>query len=375
MIKAKQKIKRVRDSIYFSGPDIVPIQDLFFWEEFIDNWQKYFKLDSDTDIFKYYDFDIVLCTSNIDPHINNVKEIEKTENYVIYKGGFGSTLKLDFSQPVPNFIKYAVEYIKDLERFEFEDPYDNRRYKNSFAVPDGYNMELPFYEQLNNYKNDFCIFGNICEARETIWRIIGLENELAAILDYPEELKKFADRAADFNIELGKIQLEDENISGIIVYGDIGYKSGLLMSPKSWRDIYYPPLKKICGELKKYNKPLIYHTDGNYLAVIEDLIEIGFDALHPNEVKAGIDVVKLREEYRNKIAFFGNIDASKTLCGSRDDIRKELLYKLKAANGGGYIPGGDDIPSSVTPENYDYYISLLKEYRKYPLKDIFDYYA
>lgn len=369
MNKARQKIKRVRDSIYFRGPDMIPIQDLFFWEEFIDNWRKYFNLDKDTNIFKYYDFDIVACTPNIDPHINNVKEIEKTENYVIYRGGFGSTLKLDFSQPVPNFVKYAVKDIKDLEKFEFEDPYDNRRYNNSFAVPDGYNMELPFYEQLNNYKDDFCVFGNICEARETIWRVIGLENELTAVLDYPEELKKFAERAADFNIELGKRQLENENISGIIIYGDIGYKSGLLMSPKSWKEIYYQPLKKICSELKKYNKPLIYHTDGNYLAVMEDLIEIGIDALHPNEAKAGIDVVKLREEYKNKIAFLGNIDASKTLCGSRDDIRKELLYKLKAANGGGYIPGGDDIPSSVTPENYDYYINLLKEFRKYSFKD------
>lgn len=372
-IKAKKKIKRVRDSIFFNNPDLVPIQDLFFWERFIENWKKYFKLDNSTDIFKYYDFDIVVCTPNIDPIINNVQEIEKTENYVIYKGGFGSTLKLDFSQPIPNFIRYAVKDIKELEKFRFEDPNDRRRFIDSFAVPDQYNLEKPFFEQIDNYKDDFCIFGNICEARETVWRVLGMEKEFTAIVDCPDELKRFALRAAEFNIELGKRQLENENIEGIIVYGDIGYANGLMMSPGSWKEIYYPSLKKICSELKKYNKPVIYHTDGNYLEVLEDLIEIGFDALHPNEAKAGIDVVKLRQKYNNRIAYLGNIDAANVLSGSKEDIKRELIYKLRAANNGGYMPGGDDIPPSVSPENYDYYINLLKKLRKFNMKDISNY--
>ncbi len=39
----------------------------------------------------------------------------------------------------------------------------------------------------------------------------------------------------------------------------------------------------------------------------------------------------------------------------------EIKHKLSAAKDGGYIPGGDDIPSSISPENYDYYIKALKE--------------
>jgi len=362
-IKAEEKIKRVRDSIYFANPDKIPVQDLFFWDEFIKKWKEYFKLDQDTDIFRYYDFDIVLCTPNIDPIINNVVEIEKTRNYVIYKGGFGSVLKLDFSQPVPYFVENAVTDIKDLDKFEFEDPHDKSRYADKFAPPDQYSKFPSFYEQLNNYKNDFCIFGNICEARETIWRILGLQNELLAIHDSPEILIKFAERVADFNIELGKIQLENKNVNGLIIYGDVGYSGGLLMSPEAWRKIYYPPLRRICGTLSKYQKPIIYHTDGNYLEIIEDLINAGIDATHPNESKAGIDIVQLRKKYSGKLAFLGNIDAANVLSKGKDAIRKEIYYKLEASEGGGYIPGGDDIPSSVSPENYDYYIKSVKEYR------------
>ena len=360
-LKAIKKIKRVRDTIYYENPDTFPVADLFFWDEFVTSWKNYFKLEKEVDIFSYYDLDIVVCSPNIDPIINNVVEIEKTENYMIYKGGFGSVLKLNFTQPIPYFIDYVLKDIKDLVNFEFENPLDERRFNDYFAVTDQFYKSISFNEQLGRYKNDFCILGNICEARETIWRIVGLENELIAIKEFPEILLKFGLRAADFNIELGKAQLENENIDGLIVYGDIGYSGGLFMDRNSWRNVYLPPLKKICQVLKKYNKPLIYHTDGNYLEIMDDLVEIGFNATHPNEAKTGIDVVKLIEKYKNKIAFFGNIDAANALSIDRPSINKEINYKLRAiSETGGYIPGGDDVPASVTPENYDYYINYLK---------------
>ena len=88
MGKAEKKIKRVRDTIYFNDPDMAPIGDIFFWSEFIDNWREHFKLDDSVDIFKYYDLDIVLCSPNIDPIIDNVTEVKKSNDHVVYKGGF-----------------------------------------------------------------------------------------------------------------------------------------------------------------------------------------------------------------------------------------------------------------------------------------------
>ena len=363
-LKAQEKIKRVRDTIYYNNPDIFPIADLFFWDAFITNWKNYFKLGKEIDIFTYYDLDMVVCSPNIDPIIDNVKEIEKTINYVIYRSGFGSILKLNFLQPIHEFIDYAVKDIKDLDKFDFDDPFNEKRFNDFFATTDQYYKSVPFNDQLNKYRTGFCILGNICEARETIWRIMGLTNELIAIHDFPQILLKFGHRAADFNIELGKVQLENENIDGLIVYGDVAYSGGLMMSRDSWRKIYYPPLKRICDALKKYNKPLVYHTDGNYLEILDDIIEIGFNAIHPNEAKAGVDIVSLIDKYQNKISFFGNIDATNALSKDKTSIEKEVKYKLKALfSSGGYIPGGDDIPASVSPENYDYFIRLLKEQR------------
>jgi len=142
--RAKEKINRVRDSIYFNNPDMIPIQDLFFWDDFIENWRRYFNLKPDADINKYYDYDMVLASSNIDPQLDNVKVIERDENYVTYEGGFGSILKLDFRQPVPLFLRYAVCSAKELKKFTFEDPSDSKRHNMPFANTDCFNMQKPF---------------------------------------------------------------------------------------------------------------------------------------------------------------------------------------------------------------------------------------
>jgi len=43
------------------------------------------------------------------------------------------------------------------------------------------------------------------------------------------------------------------------------------------------------------------------------------------------------------------------------DIEREINYKIEALRMGGYIPGCDDVPPSVSPGNYDYYINRLKK--------------
>ncbi|MCL4376963.1 MAG: hypothetical protein M1409_01075, partial [Actinobacteria bacterium] len=225
--KALKKIQRINDCLkYKDDKNNFPIQDIYFWDKFLINWRKYFKLNNNEDIFRYYDLDMVCCSPNIDPKIENVIVIEKTQSYIIYKGGFGSTLKLDFSQPVPYFIDFAVKEITDLDKYEFEDPNDRKRFEKSFAPVDMYGLTLPFSGQIENYRDDFFIMGNISEGREMAWRVLGLQNELLYISLYPEKLRSFAEKVADFDIELGKIQLSNKFVDGIMVYGDIAYKNG-----------------------------------------------------------------------------------------------------------------------------------------------------
>jgi len=54
--------------------------------------------------------------------------------------------------------------------------------------------------------------------------------------------------------------------------------------------------------------------------------------------------------------------------GDRERIKREVLYKLQAAAGGGYIVQSDhSVTSGVAPESYAYMVELVREYGKYPL--------
>ena len=101
----------------------------------------------------------------------------------------------------------------------------------------------------------------------------------------------------------------------------------------------------------------------------KDYIDIGIDAYNPLEVKASMDAVALRKQFGHTIAFCGNSDMQVWETGDQDLIRKEVLRKLNAAKGGGFIFQSDhSVSSSVSGKTYDYIVKLVREYGNYPLQ-------
>ncbi len=150
----------------------------------------------------------------------------------------------------------------------------------------------------------------------------------------------------------------------MFIGGDVAYDKGLFYSPKMWREYFKPFLTNMCLAFKKANPniKLIYHGCGNAKVILSELIEAGIDAYQSLEVKAGLDVVELKKQYKDRLAWIGNIDVRDILPGTKQGIKDHLLRKLNAAKGGGYIPMSDhSVPNTVSAENYDYYISLLEK--------------
>jgi uroporphyrinogen-III decarboxylase len=98
------------------------------------------------------------------------------------------------------------------------------------------------------------------------------------------------------------------------------------------------------------------------------MIAAGVDAYNPLEAKAGLDVVALKRRYKGRWAFNGNIDARVLATNDRSKVRREVLRKLNAAKGGGYILQSDhSVPDNVAPATYDYVVRLAREHGRYPL--------
>ena len=82
-----------------------------------------------------------------------------------------------------------------------------------------------------------------------------------------------------------------------------------------------------------------------------------------------MDVLELRRQYGHRIGFCGNSDIQVWESGDRAAIRREVLRKLNAAKGGGFIFQSDhSVSSAVSGNTYDYIVKLVREHGNYPIQ-------
>ncbi|MCC6860937.1 MAG: hypothetical protein IT158_20380 [Bryobacterales bacterium] len=377
----RAKLNRMNQALRHQEPDRVPVSD-FFWGSFLKRWREELGLAPDTDIYRYYDLDWQVTTPNMDPHIKPFEVLHETEHEVVVRTGFEAVIRKRLDLPMPAFLRFETDTIEKLEAFHFDDPWDSRRFfcsgDNQIAgVGDSFARNSPpWVETVKSLHPDFPVYGSVCEAHESLWRIVGSENVMLWIGLYPDRIARFVERLSEFALELAKAQIRAAGglLDGMVVWGDVAYKRGLFFSPDYWRKYFKPGVKAIVDLCHERGLPVIYHGCGNVNRIFEDFIEIGVDAYNPLEAKAGLDVVDLRRRFGHRIAFCGNMDVVAWARGGREELRRAVLMRLNAAKGGGYIFQSDhSVPSDVSGESYDYVVRLVREQGRYPLRlDEFD---
>ena len=228
-----KKIERVIRTLNRMEPDRVPIYD-FFWTEFIDRWKKEKNLSQDTNIYYYYDMDLMVISPNMDPKKKSCEIIEKGDDYIIWKSGFGAVLKKFDYAPMASYLDFSIKSADEYEKFEFDDPNDIERYhgtRQDIISGDGFTPQSGFNVAVSEASEKICLFGSICGGHEALWRMRGPEGVYLDLALYPDKVKRFVDRIGDFMIEIGKKQMEFEGIHGLFLWGDVAYKNGMLFSP------------------------------------------------------------------------------------------------------------------------------------------------
>jgi len=61
-----------------------------------------------------------------------------------------------------------------------------------------------------------------------------------------------------------------------------------------------------------WDLPYLFHSDGRYVPVIDDLIACGYNAIHPCE-PASMDILELKRQYGGRLCLCGNINLDSTL--------------------------------------------------------------
>ncbi len=154
---------------------------------------------------------------------------------------------------------------------------------------------------------------------------------------------------------------------GAFLFCDLGYKQGPFFSPRHYEEQLHPVFKELCNFFHERKMQVILHTCGNVKLLIPFFIEEGIDCIQPLEVKAGMDLIELKEEFGDEMAFMGGIDVRNMDLEDPAPLEKEIKEKVTAAKvGGGFIYHSDhSIPNTVSFQQYEHVIELVKKYGEY----------
>lgn len=143
---------------------------------------------------------------------------------------------------------------------------------------------------------------------------------------------------------------------------DIAYTNSMLISPAMFRDLFKDRMKYA---MEPITTPFIYHSDGDYSLILEDLIDIGVDAIHPIE-RGAIDLDWLLKNYKGRLAMVGNVDINHILFDATvEEVYEDVRTRIETFGpGGGYVlADSNSVPGWCSPENVMAMSRAVEKYR------------
>lgn len=180
---------------------------------------------------------------------------------------------------------------------------------------------------------------------------------LEDLLLRPDFVGALAERITDVWVGIATSALEaTHNYVDLVCYGDdLGTQQGPLMQPELYRKLIKPHHKRMAATVKKFGKPVLFHSCGSVSSLIPDLLDGGIDALNPIQVAAAdMDTRRLKREFGRDLTFWGGIDTQHVLpLGTPDEVREEVRRRIEdLGDGGGYVLCPvHNVQPEVPPEN------------------------
>jgi uroporphyrinogen decarboxylase len=205
---------------------------------------------------------------------------------------------------------------------------------------------------LRTFKDGYWIVGGtVTTIFEAAWGLRGYERLLQDFALNPDLAEQVLDFPYYYHLEAAK-KLVEMGVDMIWLGDDVGAQNAMLISPKMWRRFLKPRMANLIAQLKSINPQVkvAYHSDGQIYPIIPDLIEIGLDVLNPIQPQS-MDPAKLKNEYGERLCFWGSIDEQYTLpFGTPADVRNEVIQRLKIlGKDGGLIIGPTHLVQLDTP--------------------------
>jgi uroporphyrinogen decarboxylase len=317
------------------------------------------------DCTEHFGFDMVCCGGWFDWHAKTgVNEtVEETTDWRIARNGSGALLKW---------------------------------WKNKSGTPEHVDFHLTSREVWDREYRPLLVgfdrgrLGDLNEVRDSLtkWRARGKwtfyghqfiwENMRASMGDYtmymalvedPAWIHDFCRVYTDLYKQAFRILIEEcGKPDGIWIYEDLGYKGSLFCSPEVLETLIFPYFKEMVDFCHGYGVPVVLHSCGFQEPALPLIVQAGFDALNPMEVKAGNDIFKYAERYGDRLMFVGGLDARILESNDRALISHGVIDFITGLKqrGARFIYGSDhSLSTNIDYQDFLYALEVYREYMTY----------
>ena len=150
------------------------------------------------------------------------------------------------------------------------------------------------------------------------------------------------------------------SIEVFICHDDMVWTQGAIFRPDWYRECVFPRYARLWSVLKAAGKKVLFCSDGNFTAFVDDIARAGADGFIFEPVTSLETIV---ERYGRTHVIIGNADCRILAHGSRADIRAEVerCARLGYDCPGYFFAVGNHIPYNVPLDNVLYYFDLVRE--------------
>jgi hypothetical protein len=154
--------------------------------------------------------------------------------------------------------------------------------------------------------------------------------------------------------------LAEADVPVVMIHDDIVWASGPIFSPAWYREYVFPNYKKYFAPLLDSGKKIMFTSDGNFDAFVDDIAGTGVHGFVFEPLTSLEYIVK---RYGQTHVIIGNADTRILLFGTRDEIRAEVERCMWLGRDcpGFFMAVGNHIAPNTPVENALYYNQVYEE--------------
>jgi uroporphyrinogen-III decarboxylase len=247
-----------------------------------------------------------------------IGSVRKRDGRLRVRGPFGGSLALGGIYMDP--VEPAVRSIDELKDFRLP------------AVTERH------FQAIRNFRQAYpstCVLVEVAAFQQAVCDyIIGTTQFMLALYDYPDQIKAFMERMADWVVTIIQHAVR-AGADVVFLQDDYGGTGHPLISPKLWKEFTYPHLRRFVKAAHDQGVPFMLHSCGHQLAFLDSYVEAGVDILQSFQPKAGNNFQAAYEEYGDRLTFATGIDTQRGEMMSPGELREDILRCYRIGRGKG----------------------------------------